>query len=61
MKIFGGKASGDGDSSGIFAERSRNGNVRDTSAEHKHEALMSGHGAAVNDLRPSSHVGKHRK
>lgn len=38
-----------------------NGNVRDSMAtEGRHVALLGGHTAAVNDLRPVRHTGRRR-
>lgn len=59
MGIFSGKP-GSETRADLFAERSRNGNVRDISSEHKHAAELGGHRAAVNDIRPSDHTGRHR-
>jgi hypothetical protein len=51
----------DSRSAGRTSATGSNGNVRDSQAtDGRHAAFLGGHSAAVNDLRPVRHTGRHR-
>ncbi len=61
--MFGSKSGSGASGRGRTSAEGGNGNVRDSSNPDgdRHAALLGGHSAAINDIRPDrGHAGKHR-